>query len=564
MPRRTALVGSALLSLSSSLAFGQSVAIDHKAVGCIVVGKYPKMSSCFAPVSNLARARVYFRPEGVSSWYYVDMKSDQPCYTGILPRPGKKLVGKKIEYYLEAQDRSFNPARTAEYAPIVVRSAQECKKEVPAAPFLNNATVAVFPSVPAGFVGAGGLGAGAIIGVAAAGAAAAGTAVAVSGGGSDTPTTLSSAATTTTTTPVASNATTTTTTLAPKGANHPPFAVLNTSPDPPQGQSPLSVTFDLCKSTDPDGDPLSYFFEFGDGAKASGACVQTHTYTASSLRELLALDSGFNAEACVVDPSGASHCRTRNVIAQTPPPPATTPTTPTTTPTTTMPSGCPTTITIDSPTSGVCLPGMSIPVSATATGTGKVTFFADFTGAGCTSTPVPNVASQVVLGAGPTYSATLDVTVPGPGCYTIRADAVDGCSIIVSAVFPVHAAPVTGVFVNSPPGCVLPLKEAAVTWSSDLALDGRMQMVLDGAVSVAGRGRTYGVLARRAEESRIEATLVEGAGRPGLWRFDLADGSGASRIRVIAGEAVSVTGSSVTFRLQGKPGERIVFSVARR
>ena len=67
------------------------------------------------------------------------MKTDQPCFTGTLPKPGKKLIGKKIEYYVEAQDRTFNAGRTAEYAPIVVRSAQECKKEVPVAPFLNNA-----------------------------------------------------------------------------------------------------------------------------------------------------------------------------------------------------------------------------------------------------------------------------------------------------------------------------------------------------------------------------------------------------------------------------------------
>ena len=139
LSRNATVVGSALLFVSPALALAQSVEIDHKAVGCIVVGKYPKMSSCFTPASSLARARVYFRPEGVPSWYYVDMKSDQPCYAGILPRPGKKLVGKKIEYYVEAQDRTFNAGRTAEYAPIVVRSAQECKKEVSVAPFLNNA-----------------------------------------------------------------------------------------------------------------------------------------------------------------------------------------------------------------------------------------------------------------------------------------------------------------------------------------------------------------------------------------------------------------------------------------
>src|SRR6188508_3809944 len=159
MSRHGVALSLLLVVSTAATARPEAVAIDHKAVGCIVVGKYPKMNACFTPTADLARSRVYFRPEGVPSWYYVDMKSEQPCYAGILPRPGKKLVGKKIEYYVEAQDRTFNAGRTAEYAPIVVSSAQECKKEVPVAPFLNNATVAVFPSVPAGFVGAGGLGA---------------------------------------------------------------------------------------------------------------------------------------------------------------------------------------------------------------------------------------------------------------------------------------------------------------------------------------------------------------------------------------------------------------------
>jgi len=558
---RAAVLGSALLALSPALAWPQAVDIDHKAVGCIVVGKYPKMNSCFTASSGLARARVYFRPEGAPSWYYVEMKSDQPCHTGILPRPGKKLVGKAIEYYVEAQDRRFNSGRTAEYRPIVVSSAQECKKDLPAAPFVNNATVAVFPSLPAGFVASGGIGTGALIGIAAAGTAAATTAVAVSGGDDPPPPTLGGGATTTTAPAATSATTTTTTTLPPKASNRPPFAVLTTNPDPPQGQSPLSVTFDLCKSSDPDGDPLSFFFEFGDGAKASGACVQTHTYTASSLRALLAMDSSYGMEACAVDPSGASHCRSRNVVAQLPPPPEK----PTTT-TTTLPPGltCPTTITIDSPTTGDCFTGTSIPVSATAQGTTQVTFLADFTGASCTAPPMMAVASAVVSGVGPTYSANLDVSSSGPGCYTIRANAVNSCVIFLPAMIPVAATPVPGVFVNTPPGCVLPFKGTAAQWSSDLALDGRIQIVLDGAVSFAARGRTYGVLRRTGDASRIEATVTEAAGKPGLWRFDLVDAGGAgARIHVVAGEVVSVTGSSVVFRLQGQAGERVAFTIAR-
>ena len=149
MIRRGVALSLVLLVYGAATAHPEAVAIDHKAVGCIVVGKYPKMNACFTPAAELARSRVYFRPEGVPSWYYVEMKSEQPCFTGTLPKPGKKLVGKKIEYYLEAQNKAFEPARTAEFDPIVVKAAQECKKNVPVAPFLNNATVAVFPSVPA-------------------------------------------------------------------------------------------------------------------------------------------------------------------------------------------------------------------------------------------------------------------------------------------------------------------------------------------------------------------------------------------------------------------------------
>src|SRR4029079_15296895 len=170
MTGRSIWAGLILTTLTPTIALSQGLEIDHKAVGCIVVGKYPKMNACFTPAANLARSRVYFRPEGTPSWYYVDMKSDQPCLTGILPRPGKQLVGKHVEYYLEAQNKAFVPSRTAEYAPIVVRSAQACKKEVPVAPFLNNATVAVFPSLPAGSVG-GGIGTAAVVGIVGAGAA---------------------------------------------------------------------------------------------------------------------------------------------------------------------------------------------------------------------------------------------------------------------------------------------------------------------------------------------------------------------------------------------------------
>src|SRR6185369_5800158 len=303
MIRRGVTVGLALLLCSAAIAHSEAVAIDHKAVGCIVVGKYPKMDACFSPAASLARSRVYFRPEGVPSWYYVDMKTDQPCFTGTLPKPGKKLIGKKIEYYVEAQNKAFEPARTAEFDPVVVKSAQECKKNIPVAPFLNNATVAVFPSVPAGFVGASAIGTAAVVGIVGAGAAAATTAVVVASNSNDTTTTTLAVGVTptSTTTTVPAPATTTTTTLP--STNHAPFAVLNVSPDPPSGQGPLTVTFDLCKSTDADKDGLSFFFDFGDGAKATGSCLESHTYSATlrAADNVRAQDRSYTAEGCVVD-----------------------------------------------------------------------------------------------------------------------------------------------------------------------------------------------------------------------------------------------------------------------
>src|SRR5262245_4539849 len=209
MFRRSAIMLAGLFVCTAAAARPQGVEIDHKAVGCIVVGKYPKMNACFTPASSLARSRVYFRPEGTPSWYYVEMKSDQPCFSGTLPRPGKKLVGKKIEYYVEAQNKSFEPARTAEFDPIVVKSAQECKKQVPVAPFLNSANVAVFPAVPAGFVG-GGIGTAAVVGIVGAGAAVAGTAAVVASNNDETTTTTLATSNNPTTTIVA-----TTTTTAP-------------------------------------------------------------------------------------------------------------------------------------------------------------------------------------------------------------------------------------------------------------------------------------------------------------------------------------------------------------
>jgi PKD domain-containing protein len=552
MIRRGTVLSLVLFVYGAATARPEAVAIDHKAVGCIVVGKYPKMNACFTPTAELARSRVYFRPEGVAAWYYVDMKSDQPCFTGTLPKPGKKLVGKKIEYYVEAQNKAFEPARTAEFDPIVVKSAQECKKNVPVAPFLNNATVAVFPSVPAGFVG-GSIGTAAVVGIVGAGAAAAGTAaVVVSNNNNDT---------TTTTTPVVVNPTTTTTTLAtststtttlPTTTNHPPFAVLNVSPDPPSGQGPLTVTFDLCKSTDPDKDALNFFFDFGDGSKTSGSCLESHTYQSNfrGASNVRALDRSYNAEACVVDSGGLSACRSRTVNATNPPPPP----------------ACPTpTASITAPPSPTrvryCTGAPFIRVTADTTNTTGVQFCATG-GAGPCSLPLratvvhaPTPICTTGTASGNTYTG--DITFPSvDDCYSIVATASNACGATAMS------APVI-VFTEN--NCFrFSAGEGTTSWSSDLDLDGgQVQVVVNGTTtSYAERGRSVATARLKDGENRVEARVVDATGKPGTWTIEISasEDMQVGSIRVLAGDVQSIAATRVTFRLRGTPGERVVFS----
>src|SRR5262249_58085781 len=148
------LVSAGLLSLPGWLA-AQPVTIDHNPVGCMVAGKYPRLSACLSPQSQVKRARVYFRPEDASIFYYVEMKPSAPCFEGILPKPTRKLVGKKVFYYLDAADRSFAESRTEDRTAEVVATELDCKKDTPVAPAVTNASVTVFPSMPARFAAVG-------------------------------------------------------------------------------------------------------------------------------------------------------------------------------------------------------------------------------------------------------------------------------------------------------------------------------------------------------------------------------------------------------------------------
>lgn len=61
-------------------------------------------------------------------------------------------------------------------------------------------------------------------------------------------------------------------------ADHPPVAGFTLSPA--QGYAPLAVSFDASSSYDPDGDKLTFSWDFGDGTGGVGRTVE-HTYSSA-------------------------------------------------------------------------------------------------------------------------------------------------------------------------------------------------------------------------------------------------------------------------------------------
>jgi hypothetical protein len=113
---------------------------------------------------------------------------------------------------------------------------------------------------------------------------------------------------------------------------------------------------------------------------------------------------------------------------------------------------------------------------------------------------------------------------------------------------------------------VIPLtsRDAPLSWSTQLEVpDGEGQVVMNGRVAYAVR---QGLAAQAAEArsgaNRVEAVLARGAGRSGTWRFDFSAVAAfkPGSLRVVAGTVAVITPDAVVFRLQGKPGERVVFT----
>lgn len=79
-------------------------------------------------------------------------------------------------------------------------------------------------------------------------------------------------------------------TVNPVPGNNPPVAVAGGTPN--SGQAPLTVNFSGAGSSDPDADPLTYSWAFGDGANGSGATTSHQYTTAGSFAAILTVTDG--------------------------------------------------------------------------------------------------------------------------------------------------------------------------------------------------------------------------------------------------------------------------------
>ncbi len=270
-------------------------ALDHQAVSCLVAGQYPRLTACVLAPDEVARARVFFRPEGSPAWYHVIMERDAAaaCFSGVLPKPKRQLVGRHVEYYVEAADRGFDTSRTAQHAARVVRRSWECRDPLVAA-IAAGGPSAVFPSLPPGFA-AGGIGTTTLLSVVGAGAAAGG-AIVVAGGGNTPPPPPPPPAPPGAPSPEPSpSVTPPSPSPSPGPTPGPPLAVVCEA-RPDSGPVPLTVQFSA-RASGGSATP-AFRWDFGDGGAAEGPAVE-HTYRTSGRYDVVVqVTSGGQSERC--------------------------------------------------------------------------------------------------------------------------------------------------------------------------------------------------------------------------------------------------------------------------
>jgi hypothetical protein len=88
--------------------------VEHQPVPCTVAEKPFSICASISDDVEVAKARIYFRPEGQRFYSFVDMAFGGLRYCGTVPAPRTGKV-KRVEYYVQGLDNEFNPQRSSSY-----------------------------------------------------------------------------------------------------------------------------------------------------------------------------------------------------------------------------------------------------------------------------------------------------------------------------------------------------------------------------------------------------------------------------------------------------------------
>jgi hypothetical protein len=92
--------------------------------------------------------------------------------------------------------------------------------------------------------------------------------------------------------------------------NSPPRILFKLSPSPATGTKPFVVELNGCPSSDPEGDPILFIFDVGDGRRREATfCRREHTYTKAGT---------FQASLCITDgyPGHSEVCESHTVTVR--------------------------------------------------------------------------------------------------------------------------------------------------------------------------------------------------------------------------------------------------------
>jgi hypothetical protein len=374
--------------------------------------------------------------------------------------------------------------------------------------------------------------------------------------------------TTTTAPPEPPPVTTTTTTTRPAATFKPVMDVFKgttlVTGDSVTGPEPLTLTFDMCRSTGP------YRMRFAvwvDGQQRATGCHSTLTFTTSGVtRNVAGRGVRRSATSRVYDvlmtirsegPNNSPQADRRLTVQVD------------------AAGGCTgdtqgPVVSLTKPTAGSVYPSPNAyPVHFEASASDATTgdngiAFVEYK----VNYPGPD---QLILGpVSGTSPWPYDWTEPAVMAYLgtacakfleVQAYAEDACGNATYSSKVLIIVNNTGTCVPDDSGAPPDAAAASALLVSELAVPGGAgQVVTGGEAAFPRAGRSVLAIRVREGDNHVEATLVE-ARSGGTWRFELGalPGLRPETLRVVAGDVVQLAADSVTFRLQGRPGERVVF-----